>query len=86
MYHNHLIHPSIKNKNAFFCIQSLADQFNVVIVRILRAADHGKGLIDAMSNFGVDSILRRDTIILDKCFSENKYVCQYLTFRGDHPM
>ena len=41
-------------------MQNLADRFNVVIVRILGVAGHEKGLIDAMSSFGVKSILRGD--------------------------
>ena len=53
-------------------MQSLADQFNVVTVTIFGAAGHGKGLIDAMSSFGVKSILRRDIITLDKWFSDSK--------------
>ena len=67
-------------------MQSLADRFNVVIVRIFGAAGHRKGLIDAMSSFGVKSILRRDIITLDKWFSDSKEICEYLTFRGDHRM
>ena len=49
-----------KNKNAIFYMQNLADRFNVVIVRILGVVGHEKGLIDAMSSFGVKSILRGD--------------------------
>ena len=45
-------------------MQSLADQFNVVTVTIFGVAGHGKGLIDAMSSFGVKSILRRNIITL----------------------
>ena len=53
-------------------MQSQADEFNVVTVRIFGAADHGKELIDAMFSFGVKSILRCDKITLDKWFSESK--------------
>ena len=42
-------------------------------------------MIDAMSSFGVKSVLRRD-IILDIRFSENKEICEYLTFRGEGRM
>ena len=37
-------------------MQNLADGFNVVTVRIFGAAGHGKGLIDAMTSFGVKSV------------------------------
>ena len=57
-----------KNKNAFFYMQSLGDRFNVVIVRIFGAAGHGKGLIDAISSFGIRSVLRCDIITLNKWF------------------
>ena len=45
-------------------MQSLADRFNVVIVRIFEAAGHRKGLIDSMPSFSVKSILHRDIITL----------------------
>ena len=47
-----------KNKYAFHSIQKLSDMDNIRIIRLHGAAGHGKGLIDAMSNFGVKSILR----------------------------
>ena len=75
-----------KYKNVFFLIQRLADRFNVVIVRIFGAVGHGKGLRDAMSSFGVKSILRRGIVTLDKWFSDTKRICECLTFRGDHRM
>ena len=53
-------------------MQNLADRFNVVIVRILGVVGHEKGLIDAMSSFGVKSILRGDILTLDKWFSDSK--------------
>ena len=40
--------------------------------------------MDAMSSFGAKSMLHRDTITLDKWFSDSKEKCDYLTFRGDH--
>ena len=51
-----------KNKYAFASMQNLANKYNVTIVRIFGAAGHGKGLIDAMSSFGVKAILRRDIV------------------------
>ena len=65
-------------------MQSLTDHFNVVSIGIFEAAGHGKELIDAMSSFGIKSILHHDIIILDKCFSKTKEICEYLPFRGDH--
>ena len=53
-------------------MQNLADRFNVVIVRILGVASHEKGLIEAISSFGVKSILRGDITTLDKWFSDSK--------------
>ena len=43
-------------------MQTLSNDDNVKIIRIYGAAGHGKGLIDAMSSFGVKSILRRDVV------------------------
>ena len=51
-----------KNQYAFFLLQQIANKYNVTILRIYGAAGHGKGLIDAMSSFGVKGILRRDII------------------------
>ena len=46
--------------------------YNVRIVQIYGAAGHGKDLIDAMSNSGVTSILKRDIVGLDVWFSDNR--------------
>lgn len=46
--------------------------YNVRIVQIYGAAGHGKDLIDAMSNSGVKSILKRDIVGLDVWFSDNR--------------
>ena len=67
-------------------MQSSVDQFNVVIAKIFGAADHGKGLIGAMSSFGFKSTLRHDIVTFNKWFSDRKEICEYLTFRGDHRM
>ena len=75
-----------KNKYAFQSYQSLANDYNVRIVRIYGAAGHGKGLIDAMSCFGVKSILRRDIVGLNVWFANSKEICEYLDFRRDSRM
>ena len=41
-----------KNKHAFSLYQTLADDFNLRIIRTYGASGHGKGVIDAMSSFG----------------------------------
>ena len=65
-----------KNKYAFNSIQTLSNDYNVKIIRIYGAAGHGKGLIDAMSGFGVKSILLRGVIGLDQWFADSKEMCQ----------
>ena len=42
--------------------------------------------MDAMSSFGVKSVMHRDIITLDKWFSDSKEKCEYLTFSGNHRM
>ena len=46
-----------KNKWAFESYGSLAKKYNARIIQVYGAAGHGKGMIDAMSSFGVKSIL-----------------------------
>ena len=75
-----------KNKWAFQSYHSLADKYNVRIIRLYGAAGHGKGLIDAMSAFGVKSILRRDIIGLDVWFADSQEMCDYLDLRKDPRM
>ena len=75
-----------KDLYAFWSLQYLADKYNVQIVRVYGAAGHGKGLIDAMSSFGVKSILRRDIVTTDQWFQNSKEICDYLSIRGDHRM
>ena len=60
--------------------------YNVKIIRIYGVAGQGKGLIDAISSFGVKSILRRAVIGLDQWFADSKKMCQYLRFRNDERM
>ena len=42
-----------KNKRPFGLLQRLANVFNLRIIHTYGAAGHGKGVIDAMSSFGV---------------------------------
>ena len=72
-----------KNKWAFESYNSLAKKYNVRIIRIYGAAVHGKGVIDAMSGFGVKSILKRDIIGLDVWFGDSRDICEYLDMRKD---
>ena len=58
-----------KDLNAFGSYQKLADDYNTKILRVYGAAGHGRGLIDAMSSFGVKSILRRNIVGKDVFFS-----------------
>ena len=46
-------------------MMNISNKYNVRIIRIYGAAGHGKGLIDAMSSFGVKAILRRDIVSHD---------------------
>ena len=75
-----------KNKWAFESYNSLAKKYNVRIIRIYGAAGHGKGVIDAMSSFGVKSILKRDIIGLDVWFGDSRDICEYLDMRKDPSM
>ena len=75
-----------KNKWAFESYNSLAKKYNVRIIRIYGAAVHGKGVIDAMSGFGVKSILKRDIIGLDVWFGDSRDICEYLDMRKDPRM
>ena len=75
-----------KDKCAFWSLQYLADTYNIKIIRVYGAAGHGKGLIDAMSSFGVKSILRIDTISFETWFENGNAMCEYLALRGDSRM
>ena len=75
-----------KDLYAFASMHQLADKYNCTIIRIYGAAGHGKGLIDAMSSFGVKAILRRDIISLDKWFANSAEIVDYLSLRGDDRM
>ena len=71
-----------KNKYAFYSLQSLANTYNVQIIRIYGAAGHGKGLVNAMSGFGVKSALRRDIITNGQLFQSSSEIRDYLQFLG----
>ena len=75
-----------KKKYVFKSLQSLANKHNVAIVCVYSAAGHGKGLIDAMSSFGVKSVLRRDIVALDHWFANSLDICDYFTLRGEFHM
>ena len=56
----------------------MADQFNLRIVQTYGAAGHGKGVIDTMSTFGANSILRHDIVTRDVFFNDSKNIDDYL--------
>ena len=51
-----------KNKREFESYTALAKKYNVCIIQIYGPASHGKGLIDAMSSFGVKTIFKIDNV------------------------
>ena len=67
-----------KNKFAFQSMINLSNKYNVRVIRIYGAAGHGKGLIDALSSFGVKAILRRDIVSHDCWLESNNDICEYL--------
>ena len=67
-----------KNKFAFQSMINLSNKYNVRVIHIYRAAGHGKGLIDAVSSFGVKAILRRDIVSHDCWLESNNDICEYL--------
>ena len=67
-----------KNKFAFQSMINLSNKYNIRIIRINGAAGHGKGLIDAVSSFGVKAILRRDIVSHDCWLESNNDICEYL--------
>ena len=75
-----------KNKDAFAYLQNLSDEYNVIIARIYGAAGHGKGLIDAMSSFGVKSIIRKDIVTHDVWFDSAEDISDYLKRRNNGRM
>ena len=74
-----------KNKHAFSLYQKLAGEFNLRIIRTYGASGHGKGVIDAMSNFGATNILRHNIITRDVFFNDSDSIVNYLaTKKSDY--
>ena len=67
-----------KNKFVFQSMINLSNKYNFRIIRIYGAAGHGKGLIDAVSSFGVKATLRRDIVSHDCWLESNNDICEYL--------
>ena len=70
-----------KNKLPFGLTQKLANEFNLRIIRTYGAAGHGKGVIDAISSFGVKNILRKDIVTHDVIFNTSEDVTNYLSIK-----
>ena len=70
-----------KNKHSFGLLQQLAEEFALRIIRTYGAAGHGKGVIDAMSSFGVKNILRNDIVTCDLFFNSSEAITDYLSKR-----
>ena len=71
-----------KNKHSFGLQQSLADEFNLRIIRTYGVAGHGKGVIDALSNFSVKNILRKDIVTHDVFFNNSCDMAEYLASKN----
>ena len=71
-----------KNKLPFALYQQLSNEFNLRIIRTYGAAGHRKGVIDAMSSFGVKNVLRHDIVIQDVSFNTSEEICDYLTIKN----
>ena len=55
-----------KDEYTFAYYQNLANKYNVQVICLYGVAGHGKRLIDAISSFGVKSILRKDIVTGDR--------------------
>lgn len=75
-------------KYAFYLLQSLANTYNVQVIRIYWAAGHGKGLVDPMSSFEVKPTISRDIIIMvwNQWFQISSEICGYFQLRGGKRM
>ena len=74
-----------KNKHALSLYQNLADDLNIRIIRTYRVSGQGKGMIDAMSNFGTKSILKHNIITQDVFFNDSDSIVNYLaTKKSDY--
>lgn len=72
-----------KSKCEFESYAALAKRYNVCIIQIYGPASHRKGLIDAMSSFGVKSVFKTDIVGLGVWFANSQEVCQYLDLHKD---
>ena len=64
--------------NTFGSMVSLCDEFGLTVIRVYSPAGHGKGTIDAMSSFGVKSILMRDIVGQDVFFANSQEIVDHL--------
>ena len=67
-----------KDEYTFAYYQNLADKYNVQVICLYGVAGHGKGLIDAISSFGVKSILRKDIVTGDRWCKNSEEMCLHL--------
>ena len=70
-----------KNKLPFALYQLLSNEFNLRIIRTYGAAGHGKGVIDAMSSFGLKNVLRHNIVTQDAFFNTSEEICDYYTLQ-----
>jgi hypothetical protein len=68
-----------KSRLPFRCYQNLCDDYGVNIVKTYGAPGHGKGLVDAMSSFGVKSPLRNAVVTKDMWFPTAESMVEYLS-------
>ena len=77
-----------KNKKTFFKMKLLATKYNITICWFYGVPGHGRGLVEAMSSFGVKQPLKHEIITEDKWFpSANMivlFLVQHLEDLGDY--
>ena len=73
-------------KWTFGSMQRLTGKYSVTVTRVYGAAGHGKGLIDAMSSFGVNNTLRQSMITNDWWFEISLDICSHITARCNQVM
>ena len=71
-----------KNKHSFGLLQSLTDEFSLRIICTYGPGGYGKGAIDAMSNFGVKNVLRKDIVSRDVFFKNCSDMVEYLSSKN----
>ena len=71
---------SIQYKCRYFfpLIRSIAIEKNKIIIFYYGVSGHGKGLVDAMSGFGVKTPLRLAIVTNDFFYNNSKDICDYL--------